>query len=357
MSRKADLYELWKQLEALELATPNIGLVGDIIACPGLDYCALANARSIPIAQEISKRFADLTKLHDIGELKIKISGCINACGHHHVGHIGILGVDKNGEEFYQITLGGSADENAAIGDIVGPAFGATEVVDAVETIVDTYLARAQRRRALPRHLPPRRHRALQGEALCRSLGRPASVDDPWLFVQDEEPLPEAGAVIVTLARWQANRDQLAARPTPLGLRLKSDQPPSLIAAMSSASTSSRSNFRSSRTGAPSARRGCCASATASAASCAPSATCCATSWRSCAAAASTAYEIPPQVDAAAWLSSLGGISVVYQPATDERASVLTLRHGTPEGQGRGDARAHSTDPIAPTPSTSTTVG
>jgi sulfite reductase (NADPH) hemoprotein beta-component len=137
---KADLYELWKQLETLELATPNIGLAGDIIACPGLDYCALANARSIPVAQQISKHFSDLTKLLDIGELKIKISGCINACGHHHVGHIGILGVDKHGSEFYQITLGGSADENASIGDIVGPSFGATEVVDAVETIIDTYL-------------------------------------------------------------------------------------------------------------------------------------------------------------------------------------------------------------------------
>jgi sulfite reductase (NADPH) hemoprotein beta-component len=137
---KADLYELWKRLETLELATPNIGLAGDIIACPGLDYCALANARSIPVAQQISKHFSDLTKLLDIGELKIKISGCINACGHHHVGHIGILGVDKHGSEFYQITLGGSADENASIGDIVGPSFGATEVVDAVETIIDTYL-------------------------------------------------------------------------------------------------------------------------------------------------------------------------------------------------------------------------
>ena len=137
---KADLQELWRKLEVLELATPNIGLAGDIIACPGLDYCALANARSIPVAQQISKHFSDLTKLLDIGELKIKISGCINACGHHHVGHIGILGVDKHGSEFYQITLGGSADENASIGEIVGPSFGATEVVDAVETIIDTYL-------------------------------------------------------------------------------------------------------------------------------------------------------------------------------------------------------------------------
>jgi sulfite reductase (NADPH) hemoprotein beta-component len=137
---QARLYELWRKLETLKLAEPNVGLAGDIIACPGLDYCALANARSIPVAQQISKHFADLTRLLDIGELKIKISGCINACGHHHVGHIGILGVDKHGQEFYQITLGGSADENASIGDIVGPAFGTDQVVGAVETIIDTYL-------------------------------------------------------------------------------------------------------------------------------------------------------------------------------------------------------------------------
>ncbi len=137
---KAHLPDLWQQLTALGLAEANIGLVSDIIACPGLDYCALANARSIPIAQRISQRFADIGRQHDIGELQLKISGCINACGHHHVGHIGILGVDKKGEEFYQITLGGKAEEDAALGKIVGPAFSYDAVVDAVETIVDTYL-------------------------------------------------------------------------------------------------------------------------------------------------------------------------------------------------------------------------
>ena len=136
----ADVYAVWRGLVEHDLATPNIGLVSDIIACPGLDYCNLANARSIPVAQRISTRFADLHRQHDIGELKLKISGCINACGHHHVGHIGILGVDKKGEEFYQITLGGSADENAAVGRIVGPAFSSDDVVDAVETIVETYI-------------------------------------------------------------------------------------------------------------------------------------------------------------------------------------------------------------------------
>jgi len=134
------LYALWQRLHELGLATPNVGLASDIIACPGLDYCALANARSIPVSQRISRQLGDLTRLLDIGELKIKISGCINACGHHHVGHIGILGVDKKGEEFYQVTLGGSADENASIGDIVGPAFSADAVVGAVETVIDTYL-------------------------------------------------------------------------------------------------------------------------------------------------------------------------------------------------------------------------
>ncbi|HEY9549305.1 MAG TPA: nitrite/sulfite reductase, partial [Kiloniellaceae bacterium] len=138
--RLTDLAEVWEMLEASGLGTPNVGLVSDIIACPGLDYCNLANARSIPVAQRITQRFGDLQRQHEIGDLKIKISGCINACGHHHVGHIGILGVDKKGEEFYQITLGGSADENAAVGKIVGPAFSYDRVVDAVDSIVATYL-------------------------------------------------------------------------------------------------------------------------------------------------------------------------------------------------------------------------
>jgi sulfite reductase (NADPH) hemoprotein beta-component len=142
--RKADLYAVWQGLVGADLASANAGLVSDIIACPGLDYCNLANARSIPVAQRISNRFADIQRQQSIGGLKIKISGCINACGHHHVGHIGILGVDKKGEEFYQITLGGSADENAALGRIVGPAFSGDTVIDAVETIVDTYVGLRQ---------------------------------------------------------------------------------------------------------------------------------------------------------------------------------------------------------------------
>jgi sulfite reductase (NADPH) hemoprotein beta-component len=138
--RKKDLPAIYKKLKALHLATPNAGLVTDIIACPGLDYCDLANARSIPIAQDIARRFENLDRQHDIGELKIKISGCINACGHHHAGHIGILGVDKKGVEYYQLQLGGSGAEDASIGDIMGPGFTAHDIGPAVERVVDTYL-------------------------------------------------------------------------------------------------------------------------------------------------------------------------------------------------------------------------
>ncbi len=137
---KDNLYELWQKLEPAGLGTANIGAITDMITCPGLDYCALATARSIPIAQNISEKFADTVRQNDIGDLKIKISGCINACGHHHAGNIGILGLDKKGEEYYQITLGGSGDENAAVGEILGPGFAAEEVADAVDTLVNRYI-------------------------------------------------------------------------------------------------------------------------------------------------------------------------------------------------------------------------
>ncbi|QFT93311.1 Sulfite reductase [ferredoxin] [Roseovarius sp. THAF9] len=137
---KSNLPALHAILKKHGLATANIGLISDIIACPGMDYCALATARSIPIAQQIATRFDELKLEHDIGELKIKISGCINACGHHHVGHIGILGLDRAGVENYQITLGGDHTETAAIGDRTGPGFSADEIIPAVERIVETYL-------------------------------------------------------------------------------------------------------------------------------------------------------------------------------------------------------------------------
>jgi len=136
----ADLEAVYRGLVAVGLETANAGLITDIIACPGLDYCALANARSIPVAQEISTRFGSAERQAEIGELKIKISGCINACGHHHVGHIGLLGVEKKGAELYQITLGGSGDEHTSIGEIIGRGFEPDKVTDAIETIVDTYI-------------------------------------------------------------------------------------------------------------------------------------------------------------------------------------------------------------------------
>ena len=137
--RQDQLHAVWQELVKLELATPNLDQISDIISCPGMDYCSLATARSIPVAKRIGERFADLERQFEIGELKINISGCINACGHHHVGHIGILGVEKQGEEFYQITLGGSSDMDADIGKIIGPAFSTDEIVNAVETLVETF--------------------------------------------------------------------------------------------------------------------------------------------------------------------------------------------------------------------------
>ncbi len=136
---KRDLYAVWAALRQAELADANLDLISDIIACPGLDYCSLANARSIPVAQKIATRFADMDRQRDLGELKLKISGCINACGHHHAGHIGILGVDRKGVENYQLTFGGSGAEDVSIGKIIGPGFDEDGVVDAVEKATEVY--------------------------------------------------------------------------------------------------------------------------------------------------------------------------------------------------------------------------
>ncbi|MGY4367656.1 sulfite reductase (NADPH) hemoprotein beta-component [Bradyrhizobium sp. LB1.3] len=168
---KRDLPALWKALDKLGLATPNVNLITDIIACPGLDYCSLANARSIPIAQELTRRFANHELANLIGRLHINISGCINACGHHHVGHIGILGVEKNGEEVYQITIGGRADESAALGNLIGPGVKFDEVADVVEDIVEAYLALRERPEELFMDTVKRLGvETLQGARLCHSL-------------------------------------------------------------------------------------------------------------------------------------------------------------------------------------------
>jgi sulfite reductase (NADPH) hemoprotein beta-component len=138
--RKTDLYALWQKARAQGLATPNIGLLTDIICCPGGDFCSLANAKSIPIAQAIQEKFDNLDYLHDIGDIDLNISGCMNSCGHHHVGHIGVLGVDKDGSEWYQITLGGKQGNDASIGTVIGPSFAAEEIPGVIQKLLETYI-------------------------------------------------------------------------------------------------------------------------------------------------------------------------------------------------------------------------
>jgi sulfite reductase (NADPH) hemoprotein beta-component len=142
--RQIDLLETWKALDALGLATPNIGTLTDMICCPGLDFCSLANAGSIGIAKQIHERFSDFDYLYDLGHIEIKMSGCMNACGHHHVGHIGILGVDKHGEEWYQITIGGSVSGVSALGDVIGPSVAKSEVANTIAKLLDVYIAQRE---------------------------------------------------------------------------------------------------------------------------------------------------------------------------------------------------------------------
>jgi len=136
----SDLYDLWKALDALGFATPNLGLITDIVACPGGDLCALANAKSIPVAESIQRRFDNMDYVHDLGLIDLNISGCMNACGHHHIGHIGILGVDKKGKEFYQVTLGGRGDRESRVGEKLGPSFESDQITDVVENIIKLYV-------------------------------------------------------------------------------------------------------------------------------------------------------------------------------------------------------------------------
>lgn len=142
--RQSDLHNLWKELDALELATPTIGTMNDIICCPGGDFCSLANAKSIPVAEAIQRRFDDLDYIYDLGQIDLNISGCMNACGHHHVGNIGILGVDKKGHEFYQVSLGGNQGLNASLGKILGPSFAQEQIPEVIEKVLDTYVSLRQ---------------------------------------------------------------------------------------------------------------------------------------------------------------------------------------------------------------------
>jgi len=136
----SDLFAVWEKAKAHSLATPNIGLLTDIICCPGGDFCSLANAKSIPIAKAIQMQFDDLDYLHDIGDIELNISGCMNACGHHHVGHIGILGVDKDGSEWYQVTIGGKQGNDASIGTVIGPSFSAEQMPGVIQKLIEVYI-------------------------------------------------------------------------------------------------------------------------------------------------------------------------------------------------------------------------
>ena len=142
--RQDQLFELWQEAFAAGFATPNLGMLTDIICCPGGDFCGLANAKSIPVAEQIQLKFDDLDYLYDLGEIELNISGCMNACGHHHVGNIGVLGVDKKGAEFYQVSLGGDSGRDAAIGKILGPSFAREEMPEVIEKIIQVYVEQRQ---------------------------------------------------------------------------------------------------------------------------------------------------------------------------------------------------------------------
>jgi len=310
--RQADLYPLWHALKTQKLAAPVIGTLADMICCPGLDYCSLANASSISIANQINEKFDHLDYLYDLGELRLNMSGCMNACGHHHVGHIGILGVDKKGEEWYQISLGGCSENDVSLGDILGPSVPKTEVANTLERILRVYVERREgcmwngARRASasstlsggsvwnrsgyePIHQeatrPSRRKSAMRSVIKHRRI-----VEDRWQHLADGADLP-AGPIIVSLARWQRERKTLLERGDPIvwsgaiqsafGCRTPPMWPISL--GICRCWRSWRWNFPSSPMAAPIRRPGCCGSATAIAAKSGRWATCCATncfSWR-----------------------------------------------------------------------------
>ncbi len=211
--RQSQLLALWSELKDLGLATPNIGLLTDIVCCPGGDFCSLANAKSIPIAEAIQRRFDDLDYLHDIGDIDLNISGCMNACGHHHVGHIGVLGVDKNGSEWYQVTIGGTQGENAAIGKVIGPSFAAHEMPDVVARLLDVYVDRRHEDERFVDTVRRLGTRPLQGARLCRSSLRTAQlIEDRWTLVREASArrhCRRGGVRIVPLALWLASRDDL----------------------------------------------------------------------------------------------------------------------------------------------------
>ena len=193
-------FELWQALDAAGLATPNIGTLTDMICCPGLDFCSLANAGSIDVAKLINERFDDYDYVYDLGELEIKMSGCMNACGHHHVGHIGILGVDKGGEEWYQITIGGAAGADASLGQVIGPSVAKTDVAETIARLLEVYVEQRQPGGTLPRHGAPPRREAVQGEGVCRAgcCVTAESSHDDWSYLAEAEG-SAAAPLILTL--------------------------------------------------------------------------------------------------------------------------------------------------------------
>jgi hypothetical protein len=201
--KKADLYRVWQALDAAGLATPNLDLITDIIACPGLDYCALANAAR-SLAQKITERFADIGRQRELGELKLKISGCINACGHHHAGHIGILGVDRKGVENYQLLLGGAESADTSLGTITGPGFSEDGVVDAIEKVTDVYLARREGRNASS--IP------IAASAWPRSRRR--SMVETVLRYRTDEPVADPAVTVDAFARRAMPRPSASSRAT-----------------------------------------------------------------------------------------------------------------------------------------------
>ena len=179
-------------MKALGFATPNIGLLTDIVCCPGGDFCSLANAKSIPIAEAIQRRFDDLDYLYDLGDLELNMSGCMNACGHHHVGNIGILGVDKNGEEWYQISIGGAQGNDASLGKVIGPSFAAADVPDVIVRLVDVYVENRHEDERFIETVRRHRDRPVQGTRLCRSSLRVGPlVDDRWTLRRDVASLAD----------------------------------------------------------------------------------------------------------------------------------------------------------------------
>ncbi len=224
---QSQLFALWGELREGGFATPNIGLLTDIICCPGGDFCSLANAKSIPIAESIQRRFDDLDYLFDIGELDLNISGCMNACGHHHVGHIGILGVDKKGEEFYQVSLGGSASRDASLGKILGPSFAQEAMPDVISKLIDVYVEQRTEDERLSTPTSVLASTSSRNASMQRIIKNNAVVDETWHLLPKDfniDDISNCDDLIVPLQLWREHSRMLKARDGGLGVWLDADE-------------------------------------------------------------------------------------------------------------------------------------